>query len=244
MADLSPGPNSGGRIRTCDLRVMGPTSYQTALPRGHLHIFIQHNVNCSKPITTFSECWLQSHPICPAHICKKANGQTGHRRYYEELYESADGRQAGRLLCRYCTKHYSRRSSSLQLQHQQFYQAVKTLGQEPQEDNHAMFQNAAWALLMYVRHLWGRYPKRRAQLHLHISLQQESDQLQSYRRYNRLSSSLRPLITIRLQSFWSRICSSSTSCGACETSFSFSLVFAALPALLRAPFLAVLLPSL
>ncbi len=27
--------NSGGRIRTCDLRVMGPTSYQTALPRGH-----------------------------------------------------------------------------------------------------------------------------------------------------------------------------------------------------------------
>ncbi len=31
--ELSPGPNSGGRIRTCDLRVMGPTSYQTALPR-------------------------------------------------------------------------------------------------------------------------------------------------------------------------------------------------------------------
>ena len=30
----SPGPNSGGRIRTSDLRVMGPTSYQTALPRG------------------------------------------------------------------------------------------------------------------------------------------------------------------------------------------------------------------
>ena len=28
--------NSGGRIRTCDLRVMGPTSYQTALPRGQL----------------------------------------------------------------------------------------------------------------------------------------------------------------------------------------------------------------
>jgi hypothetical protein len=28
--------NSGGRIRTSDLRVMGPTSYQTALPRGHL----------------------------------------------------------------------------------------------------------------------------------------------------------------------------------------------------------------
>jgi hypothetical protein len=26
--------NSGGRIRTSDLRVMGPTSYQTALPRG------------------------------------------------------------------------------------------------------------------------------------------------------------------------------------------------------------------
>ena len=25
--------NSGGRIRTSDLRVMGPTSYQTALPR-------------------------------------------------------------------------------------------------------------------------------------------------------------------------------------------------------------------
>jgi hypothetical protein len=23
--DLSPGPNSGSRIRTCDLRVMGPT---------------------------------------------------------------------------------------------------------------------------------------------------------------------------------------------------------------------------
>ncbi len=25
--------NSGDRIRTCDLRVMSPTSYQTALPR-------------------------------------------------------------------------------------------------------------------------------------------------------------------------------------------------------------------
>gem|GEM_PF-4459482 len=30
--------NSGGRIRTSDLRVMGPTSYQTALPRGHFKI--------------------------------------------------------------------------------------------------------------------------------------------------------------------------------------------------------------
>ncbi len=38
--DLSPGPNSGGRIRTCDLRVMGPTSYQTALPRGHFSHFV------------------------------------------------------------------------------------------------------------------------------------------------------------------------------------------------------------
>jgi hypothetical protein len=26
-------PSSGGRIRTCDLRVMSPTSYQTAPPR-------------------------------------------------------------------------------------------------------------------------------------------------------------------------------------------------------------------
>ena len=34
---VSPGLNSGGRIRTCDLRVMGPTSYQTALPRGQKH---------------------------------------------------------------------------------------------------------------------------------------------------------------------------------------------------------------
>ena len=33
--DASPFPksNSGGRIRTCDLRVMSPTSYQAALPR-------------------------------------------------------------------------------------------------------------------------------------------------------------------------------------------------------------------
>ena len=30
--------NSGGRIRTCDLRVMGPTSYQTALPRDNQFI--------------------------------------------------------------------------------------------------------------------------------------------------------------------------------------------------------------
>ena len=30
-----PG-NSGGRIRTCDLRVMSPTSYQTALPRSRV----------------------------------------------------------------------------------------------------------------------------------------------------------------------------------------------------------------
>ena len=28
--------NSGDRIRTCDLRVMSPTSYQTALPRNLL----------------------------------------------------------------------------------------------------------------------------------------------------------------------------------------------------------------
>ena len=28
---------SGGRIRTCDLRVMSPTSYQTALPRDHFN---------------------------------------------------------------------------------------------------------------------------------------------------------------------------------------------------------------
>jgi hypothetical protein len=33
--------NSGGRIRTCDLRVMGPTSYQTALPRGHSYLYIK-----------------------------------------------------------------------------------------------------------------------------------------------------------------------------------------------------------
>ena len=33
-----PG-NSGGRIRTCDLRVMSPTSYQTALPRSHYPSF-------------------------------------------------------------------------------------------------------------------------------------------------------------------------------------------------------------
>jgi hypothetical protein len=33
---LSLQTTSGGRIRTSDLRVMGPTSYQTALPRGHL----------------------------------------------------------------------------------------------------------------------------------------------------------------------------------------------------------------
>src|SRR5512141_1944871 len=31
--------NSGGRIRTSDLRVMGPTSYQTALPRGQLSFY-------------------------------------------------------------------------------------------------------------------------------------------------------------------------------------------------------------
>ena len=36
---LSPGLNSGGRIRTCDLRVMGPTSYQTALPRDHFILY-------------------------------------------------------------------------------------------------------------------------------------------------------------------------------------------------------------
>jgi hypothetical protein len=31
-----PSVSSGGRIRTCDLRVMSPTSYQTAPPRGGL----------------------------------------------------------------------------------------------------------------------------------------------------------------------------------------------------------------
>jgi hypothetical protein len=35
--------NSGGRIRTSDLRVMGPTSYQTALPRGHSILYHIHN---------------------------------------------------------------------------------------------------------------------------------------------------------------------------------------------------------
>ena len=33
VSRLSLGGNSGGRIRTYDLRVMSPTSYQTALPR-------------------------------------------------------------------------------------------------------------------------------------------------------------------------------------------------------------------
>jgi tRNA(fMet)-specific endonuclease VapC len=33
LAAETYGRNSGGRIRTCDLRVMSPTSYQTALPR-------------------------------------------------------------------------------------------------------------------------------------------------------------------------------------------------------------------
>ncbi len=32
-SDTGPERNSGGRIRTCDLRVMSPTSYQTAPPR-------------------------------------------------------------------------------------------------------------------------------------------------------------------------------------------------------------------
>ena len=31
--------NSGGRIRTSDLRVMGPTSYQTALPRDQCRFY-------------------------------------------------------------------------------------------------------------------------------------------------------------------------------------------------------------
>ncbi len=36
VIDTSDTSNSGGRIRTSDLRVMGPTSYRTALPRDHL----------------------------------------------------------------------------------------------------------------------------------------------------------------------------------------------------------------
>ena len=36
-----PFRSSGGRIRTCDLRVMSPTSYQTAPPRGGL-LLIAH----------------------------------------------------------------------------------------------------------------------------------------------------------------------------------------------------------
>ena len=36
--------NSGDRIRTCDLRVMGPTSYQTALPRDHYYIYTAKKV--------------------------------------------------------------------------------------------------------------------------------------------------------------------------------------------------------
>ena len=31
---MKPEQSSGGRIRTCDLRVMSPTSYLTAPPRG------------------------------------------------------------------------------------------------------------------------------------------------------------------------------------------------------------------
>ena len=34
---LSLENTSGGRIRTSDLRVMSPTSYQTALPRDHIN---------------------------------------------------------------------------------------------------------------------------------------------------------------------------------------------------------------
>ena len=50
--------NSGDRIRTCDLRVMSPTSYQTALPRGSpniIHVSVlpyrrfQHFLNSRAP---------------------------------------------------------------------------------------------------------------------------------------------------------------------------------------------------
>ena len=41
--------NSGGRIRTCDLRVMSPTSYQTAPPRGGMLIVGRFHVISSGP---------------------------------------------------------------------------------------------------------------------------------------------------------------------------------------------------
>ena len=40
--------SSGGRIRTCDLRVMSPTSYQTAPPRVAPHVLAK-SLPCQKP---------------------------------------------------------------------------------------------------------------------------------------------------------------------------------------------------
>ena len=43
-------PHSGGRIRTCDLRVMSPTSYQTAPPRVASYVLAK-NCTSSQPET-------------------------------------------------------------------------------------------------------------------------------------------------------------------------------------------------
>ncbi len=40
---------SGGRIRTSDLRVMSPTSYQTALPRDQIRISPRLLLLCRQP---------------------------------------------------------------------------------------------------------------------------------------------------------------------------------------------------
>ena len=43
---------SGGRIRTCDLRVMSPTSYLAALPRVGEHYYSHFSFFCQKQFLT------------------------------------------------------------------------------------------------------------------------------------------------------------------------------------------------
>ena len=64
-ASLPALSSSGGRIRTCDLRVMSPTSYQTAPPRGGFS-----NVAPARPGVVRGRWLAGGHvlvSICPGH---------------------------------------------------------------------------------------------------------------------------------------------------------------------------------
>ena len=66
---LSAAPgNSGGGIRTRDLRVMSPTSYQTAPPRSETFILygVAGEVNPAREISVRRETSVQTGvPVCP-----------------------------------------------------------------------------------------------------------------------------------------------------------------------------------